>query len=299
MGLKPLNKWGVAFGIAPITSVGYKIITSSFVEGSTITEDITFKGSGGISKLFIGNALQLTPTLSLGLNTSFIFGGIYHDEIQNAITIYEKSYARAFHADIGIQYEKQVAGKFPFSIGLIYGNSQNIGLRNKIEIQESDGTVVAGETLARTKITMPEFIGAGISLSNLDKWTISADYLYQDWSMNPSVNSAIQYTRKHRVSGGIQYVPQTSVALNIFERIHYRIGFSVENSNIKIKNQDFLLFRSTLGTGIPLKNKSMINISLVFEEDNACGKNIISTSTFKINLGFSLAETWFMKRKYD
>ena len=299
MGFKPLNKWGIAFGIAPVTSVGYKIVTSNFIEGTTDKEDITFKGSGGISKLFIGNAFQLTPSLTLGLNTSYIFGAIYHDEIQSNVAIYEKSYAAAFYADMGIQYENKLKGKFPFTIGLVYGTNQKIQLKNEIEIKGADESVIVSETLAKTSVSLPEFIGIGINLSDSKKWSIGADYLYQDWSMNSSVSSNLYYTKQHRLSAGVQYSPNQQVALNIFERMHYRMGISVENSYLKIKNQNPLLFRTTLGTGIPLKKKSMINVSLIWEEDNAYGNSIISTSTFKINLGFSLSETWFMKRKFD
>lgn len=59
MGLKkPKSKWGIAFGIAPYSSVDYTFVSQN-VLSDTLTANFTYKGTGGLNKLTVGTSRLL------------------------------------------------------------------------------------------------------------------------------------------------------------------------------------------------------------------------------------------------
>jgi len=77
----PVTKlWKSSIGLVPFSIVGYNVnsITNKEYVGNTL---YAYVGSGGISQVYWGNAIQPTKNLSLGFNLSYIFGTI--DRSQN------------------------------------------------------------------------------------------------------------------------------------------------------------------------------------------------------------------------
>lgn len=299
IGLKPLKNWGLSAGFIPVTTIGYRIKDSQYIEGTSVTENIYFEGSGGISKLFIGNAYEFSPALTLGFNASYLFGSITHEELQNALTIEEKSYTKAFYTDFGLIYKERISEKIPFNVGLTYGYSQRLKLRNELNVMESDGSIITHDNLRSTYGYLPEFFSLGIHSGYGEKWTFGVDYLNQDWSKNSSNSSVITFTDMHRFTIGAQFIPKPRVARNLLEAINYRMGFSIENSIYNIRGENPLIYKGSVGLGIPLKNNSMLNLAVSYEQDDASGKNIIQTSALKFNVGIAFSEIWFVKNKFQ
>ncbi|MDE5736014.1 MAG: hypothetical protein K2H65_02920, partial [Bacteroidales bacterium] len=55
-----------------------------------------------------------------------------------------------------------------------------------------------------------------------------------------------------------------------------------------------------LGVGIPVRrSRSMINVGLEYGHVGRLQAGQITENYFKIGVGFSSVETWFVKRKYD
>jgi hypothetical protein len=299
IGLKPLKHWGLSAGFIPVTTIGYRIKDSQYIEGTTASEDIYFEGSGGISKLFLGNAYEFSPALTLGFNLSYLFGSITHEEVQNALTIENKSYTGAIYSDFGLIYKERIGEKIPFNIGLTYGYSQKLKLTNELNVLESDGSTITQDNLRNTNGYLPEFFSLGIHSGYGEKWTLGVDYLHQDWSKNNSHSSVISFTNMHRLTIGTQFIPKPRVARNLFEAINYRMGFSIENSIYNISGENPLIYKGSVGLGIPIKNNSMLNLSVSYEQDDASGKNTIQTSALKFNVGIAFSEIWFVKTKFQ
>ncbi len=298
IGLKPLKNWGLSAGFIPVTTIGYRIKDSQYIEGTSVTENIYFEGSGGISKLFIGNAYAFSPALTLGFNASYLFGRISHEEIQNALTVEEKSYSKSFYTDFGLIYKERISEKIPFNVGLTYGYSQRLKLRNELNVMESDGSIITHDKLRSTNGYLPAFFSLGIHSGYGEKWTFGVDYLNQDWSKNSSNSSVITFTDMHRFTIGAQFIPKPRVARNLLEATNYRMGFSIENSIYNIRGENPLIYKGSVGLGIPLKNNSMLNLAVSYEKDDASGKNTIQTSALKFNLGIAFSEIWFVKTKF-
>lgn len=299
MGFKPTNRWGMAFGFLPVSSVGYKIKSSNYIEGSTATENIWFEGSGGLSKFFFSNAFRITPGITAGINTSMVFGTINHDEIQDAITINHESQTNAFYAELGIQYKTFTKNNNPIVFGLVYGPGARMNMESKLEVLDNAGYLLSSEKPQNKDKYIPEYFGIGTSLRQGEKWNFAFDYMHQNWSKSQSGQTGIYYTNTHKIAMGTEFIPNPRKGLKYFEKINYRAGFSIENSYLKIREQNPLIYKTTIGFGLPIRYGSMLNLGLGWEKSSAQGNSIINQSTFRINIGLSFTEPWFYKRKFD
>lgn len=299
MGFKPLKRWALAFGFLPVSSVGYNIKSKNYIEGSNQTEDIWFEGTGGLSKCFIANAFRVTPGITVGINTSIVFGTINHNELQNSISIYRESQTSAFYPEFGVQYKTALNDNIPFNFGVVYGPQVKMKMESKLEVYDNSGYLLSTENPADTDKYLPEYFGLGASVNLGEKWCVAADYLHQSWSSNQTGETGIYYANTHKFAVGAEFIPNVRNATNIFQKVNYRAGFSVENSYLKIRGQNPNIFKTTIGFGLPIKHSSMLNLGLAWEESNATGSSIIKQSTFRINLGIAFTETWFYKRKFE
>lgn len=299
MGFKPSRRWAIAFGFLPVSSVGYNIKSSNYIEGSTTTEDVWFQGSGGLSKAFITNAFRITPGITAGISTALVFGTINHDELQDAITINHKSQTNAFYPEFGITYQPELNNNRPFSFGVVYAPRTKLKMDSQLEVFDNSGYLLSTESPSVSDKYLPECFGIGFSFNINEKLNMAADYLHHDWSLSQTGQTGYAYTNTNKMAMGLEYLPNPRNALRYFKKINYRAGFSVENSYLKIGETNPIIYKTTLGMGLPIRQGSMLNLSMAWEQNNASGSGIINQSTFRISLGLAFTEPWFYKRKFD
>jgi hypothetical protein len=299
MGFKPMKKWGLAFGFVPYTTTGYYIYDPQDIEGTTAEEDVWFEGSGGLSKVFFGNSFEILPSLSLGINTSFIFGAIYQDEIQTSLTISQKSYAQTLYADFGLQYQFQLTEKMPLSIGLTYGNGKELNMENEVDVKQSDESIILEDDLTDSDIYLPKQIGIGFWGMVGEKFSYGLDWNYMDWSENTSGSSSVSFTQQNKISTGIEFIPQPRTATSVLQAISYRAGFSIANDYMVISNNNSYTYDATVGLGFPLRNGSSLDLSIAYEDQINAGSIPIKSSAIKFNISMSFSEKWFMHHKLE
>ena len=89
---------------------------------------------------------------------------------------------------------------------------------------------------------------------------------------------------------------------NFFDRIAFRMGASYATPYLNINGKDGPKEISvSAGLGIPIinvwNNRSTLNISGQWVRMDA--SNLITENTFRINVGITFNERWFMKWKVD
>ena len=87
-----------------------------------------------------------------------------------------------------------------------------------------------------------------------------------------------------------------------FKRLHYRAGVSYTSPYVKINGNDGPKeYSVSAGFGIPIvnriNNRSLLNIS--GQWSRLSGKGMITENTFRINIGVTFNERWFMKWKVE
>lgn len=103
-------------------------------------------------------------------------------------------------------------------------------------------------------------------------------------------------TDRSKLTIGGEWVPN-EMSSRFLSRVHYRIGASYATPYIKVNGQNGPKeYSASVGFGLPI-NKSVLNISGQWTRSDATG--LIKENTFRINVGLTFNERWFMKWKVD
>lgn len=245
----PFTKWwGGSFGIMPYSNVGYKISDQQILD-SIGTVDYLYEGSGGINKLYWGNAFRI-KNFSAGVNASYLFGTLnyakrdiftstnYLNTRVNKSTVLNDVYL-----DYGMQHTFKIDSLRRKII--VKNDSVNVISRKKQDIEDVKITLGAtfalqsdisakSSTLAETYllssvtsneivkdtlqntidqegfVSLPLSFGAGIAIKKGYRWMIAGDYLVQKWSNYAAFGQNPGLKNSMKISLGAQFVPAKS-----------------------------------------------------------------------------------------
>ena len=314
-----LRNVGVSFGVLPVSSVGYSYNASSVLdqENGTMTE--TYSGEGGLRQVFIGAGAKLFGPLSAGFNAGYLWGS-YTRTITSSSNTYVNSLSKTYSASVksynleaGLQWEQPLSKGDVLTVGATFGLGHKLGADPTLTITNSS-TGSVSDTISNG-LELPMSYGLGLSYNHAQKLVVAADVALQKWgSLSwPDVNSGVAdggklYTLKDgllkdrlRLSAGVDWTPNPS-SRHYLDHVHYRLGVGYSTPYYKIGSQDGPKeVSATVGFGIPImnsyNNRSVLNISGQWVHTSATG--LITENTFRINIGLTFNERWFMKWKVE
>lgn len=313
------KNFGVSFGLLPYSSVGYEYSSSSHDQNlGKMVESYT--GSGGLHEVFVGFGWQLMKPLSIGVNAGYLWGSIDRSvlpESEVAANKLLKNYSTSisnYKLDIGAQWV-QPLGRFDrLTLGAVVGIGHN--LKNDAEM-----TIVSSNQLSNSSDTtalkladayeLPMSFGVGAAYQHGGKLTAAADFTLDKWgdvkypvftSSEYNLQSGLLKDRM-KMSVGIDWLPNPSqMGGKFLEHVHYRLGagYATPYYNINGKEGPKELSVS-VGFGIPIvnmhNNRSVLNISGQWVRSSAT--DFVTENNFRINIGITFNERWFMKWKVD
>ncbi len=309
---------GMAFGLKPITRINYKIGSSTFSIDSSLT---SYEGSGGVNEAFVGTGIRI-KNFSIGFNTGYLFGQknydtrlIFNNDSLNYYKTHYGSQTRfgGMFLDAGIQYLARI-NKSAIIFGA-YGTLQRKYNGTKDDLLETFNYNV--QTLApqpidtisyisgqKGKVQMPATLGGGIAFSN-EHLLIGADYETTKWSNYSFFGQKDFVKNSWNAKIGIQYLPASSGTSGYFNFVKYRAGVSFGQDYIDVENS-LPVYTVSVGGSFPLKLKrsfydhqySIMNFT--FEYGNrGNNNNNLTENIYKVSLGFSLSDIWFLRQKYQ
>ena len=319
----PIKKWwGMAVGLNPYSSVGYKAGNSEEID-SIGTVNYVYEGNGGVNELWWGNGF-VYKNFSFGINTSYLFGRsnyIARDSFPDLVNVFSSKVTRTTdYNDVflkfGLQYKTNLKKSWTFSLGATASLQKNLSARYTY-LAETYKYVYLGDVIKDTawyapdssvNVTLPMMLGFGFKLNN-EKWMIGFDYSMQNWSKFTAFNQSGYLTNSNRFSLGLQYTPdRTAEKGSYLRRMNYRLGFRYENSYLLMgKDNQIKDMALSFGFGFPLRklkvgdtyNQSVMNLSFELGERGTTDNNLVLERYFRVVLGFTLNEKWFNQRKYD
>lgn len=314
----PFNKAGIAFGLMPYTSVGYRI--QNFTQSSDgFTRFRQFNGSGGINRVFLGGSYQITSKLSAGADFQYNFGNIETKsyiglpDVQLYTRETNESHYGGISVNLGASYKTKFKNKYEWVTSATFTPSSV--LKSSIDreiaaitITTSNGEIVndaVTQKLSDEDIKMPArfTIGTGFGIST--KWFAGLEYAYQEsnelGNRFDNVTSA-GFEAGHRASLGGYYTPNYMSYASYFSRITYRAGLKYEKTGLVINNESINDYALTFGAGFPLGafvGGSNLNIGFEWGRRGTTSSNLIQENYFNMLVSLSLNDRWFIKRKYD
>src|SRR5690606_29316371 len=171
----PMGKFAAGFGLAPFSSVGYKInrpATEANIEGRQYT------GTGGLNKAFVGAGYQINKNWSIGAEFSYNFGdietiGLYTMAgVQFGSREINQSSASGAAFNTGIAYQGKINDKLSLYASTSFSPHMTLSFSNDrriatVQFLNFGGQAIVDEEqvpVADTKVSLPALfnIGAGI-----------------------------------------------------------------------------------------------------------------------------------------
>lgn len=305
LGFKYTKWMAGSFGMMPFSTVGYSINRTNYIEGTNEQYISNYVGSGGITRFYFANAIKLLKKLSLGINTSYLFGPLIQEEYITGSTlvpemmIERKDFLRSFYFDFGLQYQFNTANS-NYSFGLTYAPEQSLSSKHIVTAYDSDYSIIQAQQYNTEYLVIPQIFGAGIGFTR-DRLKLAFDYTFQQWSNVEYPIQAEEFNDSHRFSLGIETNPWERRAINPgFKNWTYRMGYSHESSYLKFGNTTLGSNAFTVGAGIPLYGAiSNMDFSITWGTYGSNAGHLTKEKYLLFNIGFSLNEIAFMKRVID
>ena len=307
--------WKMSFGVMPYSVKGYTMIVDTYDDNMGHFAS-SFKGTGGLNQAYWGNAFKIGKHLAVGVNAYYVFG---NSQTETTLFFPDSLYILAsrrsvdlmvssFMFDYGLLADFDIAPDTKMSFGLTY--SQPIKLSGKQtvfirSIEEDDNTTIEYviDTIAystgKTKLTMPQGIGFGVAVQKSNRWSLGADFNWTQWSKFAREGVTETLQDSWSVAVGYEFFPQHSSISNYFRRASYRIGGLYEHSYLNINDVSINKVGLSAGISLPLpRTLSKVNLALEIGQFGTHNANLIRERYVKLNLGVSVNERWFVKRKY-
>jgi hypothetical protein len=312
----PINRWWkTSLGLLPFSDVGYSVANyEEYPNSGTVVR--LYTGSGGISRLYWGNAFTIRKKLSFGANISYLFGSMDREaRVLFPDSVYAMNFKEVYYVtmkdlyfNFGAQYRAKIKNDIFLNLGAVYSPSINMAAKTDIFAAtfqlNSSGVESPRDTLALTEgykgnIVIPMMIGGGFSFDKTDKWVIGVDYKWQNWEKFRAFDLSDSLVNSWQVNVGGEITPNIDNYNNYLARVHYRLGFNYGQTYLHLRGQNLNEYAITFGFGLPLRGmKTMLNVGGVYGVRGTTANQLIRESYFKIVVGFSIYERWFVKRKY-
>jgi hypothetical protein len=315
---------GANFGIKPANRIAYKIAKIESAPGIDSIRTI-YEGNGGLYEISTGAGLRIR-NLNLGFNAGYAFGKKEYNTNLNFVddtafyyssTTYTNTGLKGFYFDAGLQYEIQLKKKALLVLGA-YANFQQILKGDQNNTSETIYTDIYGMKIrvdsvfsdnVKGQVIRPATYGAGFTYRDGEgHWLIGADYEFTQWDKYRFYGQKDSVVNSYKVRAGIEYYPASSntTLKNYFSFVRYRFGFNFGPDYVKVNNTNLPQYGITFGAGFPLKLKrgyfetqsSQLNTSIEIGKRGEKKSNL--TENFvRISVGFSMADLWFRRYKYD
>lgn len=312
--------FGMSFGIMPYSNIGYNYSSSANVSDNNTTVSTTqYTGNGGVRTLYVGAGWMPVKGLAIGVNVGYLWGNCersivnsYSDAYVNTLSRYYTSEPFSYKLDLGVQYTQKLGRKDNITIGAIFSPGHSLsGGCNMDEISTNSQTGVTDTVSVNIGrgMFLPNTYGVGVTYSHTNKWRVGLDYNLQQWSEKPfpvfangkyeAVKGALLDRQRIALGGEFAANPLSRTYIN---RVRVRAGVSYATPYIKVNGQDGPKeISATIGLGLPItnsyNNRSILNVSGQWVRTSAPG--MIKENSFRINLGLTFNERWFMKWKLE
>ncbi|GAB1445237.1 MAG: hypothetical protein KF860_03960 [Cyclobacteriaceae bacterium] len=310
------NKWGMALGLMPYSSVNYRLNYQSEIINSTQMVNVIETGNGGINQLYWSNGVKLHPNLSVGFKGTYYFSAIVNqftstlsesDQLVNyATSIYDRQSFNGFGFSGGAAFHKDSLGRknYQINVGLVYDFKASINTKfyERLERRNISG-IIDSVTIVNNvpgTTTIPQSMGAGISFGKGLQWLIGADFTYLDYTQlknfggsSPEGKSGWQFALGGKIT------PNAGSLDSYLQRITYQTGLSFGEAPYLVNGNTLKDFGINFGLSLPVSRISSLDLAVKVGKRGDLLTNTIEENYFKLYFGVTFNDQWFIKRRFD
>ena len=308
---------GMGFGIMPYSSVGYNLVDDRTETGGSLVNIYT--GEGGLTRAFYSIGYEIVDNLSIGATVNFNFGTLDSERLQQIEDIQFGTFDRrssrvnGFDFNYALNYTPLIKGRQRLHTSIRVNTQGNLVSKNDRQLGSfsvSSGVTIeelevdlASQNLENTELKIPTTTTLGIGYGEDYKWFVGAEYSFQEMSSFENVflgSDNIVYEDASSFAFGAFLTPDHDSFTSYFKRVTYRAGLRLDKTGMLVNDVDINNFGITFGLGLPLgRSFSNLNLGFEFGRRGTTRADLIEESYFKLNVGLSLNDRWFQKRKIN
>jgi hypothetical protein len=317
LGFSLGNKLGMGFGITPYTAVGYNFRDEQPNSDQPLTN--VFNGEGGLNRVYYSVGYEIIKNVSIGATINYNFGILESERLQQIEDVQfgsfdrKKSNINGFDFNYAVNYTPAITDKYTLHTSVRVNTQRNLVSKNERRIGSFSVTTggsieeinvdLEAQNLKNTEFKIPTTTTLGIGFGENRKWFVGGEYSFQALSAfeNPFLGvQNIVYKDASSFAFGGFITPDSGSFSSYLNRITYRAGLRLDKTGMVVSDVDINNFGITFGVGLPL-GQSLSNLNLGFElgKRGTTRANLVEESYFKINIGLSLNDRWFQKRKIN
>lgn len=327
----PVNKrLSASFGLSPYSSVNFENRFTKQVNNSDFNTNLFYKGKGGFSKLYLALGMELLGNknrrpdtlrhrLSLGVRANYLFGAITNESLSQLVTQVNgnqiederiSNKKRTSVADFlfapGIAYVFRLNKRYKLSVGAVYELQTNLNAKRfeANEVIRNDDVVISTDTVSDNQageIILPGQLKFGIGIEKDIKWAISAEYSVQDWNSFRLFDEVNVLGKSNSFTLGGYFIPDfTSISKGFWRRTIYRAGINYTQTPITVNNENIKDLSVSLGFSIPFsRGSTLLNFAFTGGRKGTTNQGLVKEDYMRFNVGVTINDLWFIKRKFD
>lgn len=327
LGMPLGKKWGLNLGIRPLTRVSYNVAQPeerTFFDTLKVNTVNQFEGSGGIYQAYVGSGIGFGG-FSVGVNVGYIFGNVTNSTkvlfadadngtpITPSRDLKRTSYGSFFYT-VGLQQSIKLGNDLQLQLGVTGSMEQKLSAKRErmqetLYYDQASDEYDTRDTVKYTSgergdIIYPQTLGGGIMLSKTDKFSFGVDYTTSKWSKFRNFGAVDSTQDSWRMSVGGQFVPNAQSFSGYWNKVTYRLGGFFGKDYIRIGEREMNAMGFSIGAGFPVRRimpamNQFTMINAAFEVGNRGNTEQLRETYYRLTLGFTLSDRWFLKAKYD
>ena len=332
------NNLGGLIAFREVFSSDYSIVSTQNLDLDTVNNLYNGEGGLnqfilGVGKQFKNFNVGIQGGVNFGFKRSSVVKTLYGESYPNYKTsraIEDLTYFGAFFK-LGAQYEinlkkrADVQTKTETMHSLLIGATYDFNSK----LNASQTVLNATSQLSNTGeyanidtvfynnqegfINYPQSFSIGVTLNKTQSntygffkiWSLGLEYDFGAWQNFKILNISQPTVQYNTLKLGGEFSPVPNFNKSKFNLLTYRFGLSAGNDYILIDGYNLFRTSVSFGMGIPIKKFrsydnqfTIIHFNLEYGNRSNVALDLIE-NYFNINIGVSLNDIWFIKRKYD
>lgn len=327
---KNLINWSTGFSLTPFSSMGgdfQERLDTTFANALFINA-----AKGGLSNISLNNAIRFGEYISIGYQGSFAWGQTTRDRLlsfpdsQNVFSLQDQRFTQynGFNHRLGLGIYVPFTSKINLSVGVTYRMPHVLKTDFTRTVRNLDydfrGNLSYLDTLLfqkdiRSQVQVPRLLQVGGMFTIKEVIALGAEYTYQEWesvSMKEGWNE--KFADYKRLSFSLTLRPESNPSKSMRKPELY-FGYFITDLNALYTNnlnveQSVRENGISFGIGLPVikdvfnadgkreKYKSMIHLSGEYIRRGNASIGLVQEDIYRLTLGLSLSDLWFIQRKY-
>lgn len=300
------NKWGSSVGLQPFSTAAYSFTAYKNIEGTTQQLLSEYNGEGGVNQFYWANGYQLTPAISVGVTSSFLFGSIKQTE--NLMDIYgndmlvttKNVYLRNYYFNFAMQARKKLNNRWQSSLGVTYSPKTSLFAEYISSVSDANNELVKSDNTSNNYFTLPETVNAGTALIKDGKYTFTVNAQGQNWDALNYKGANYRLVSSKKLSAGFQSSLKANNGYGIeYEKRVFQCGLYYGKSYLEVKERAVSDFGASIGYGQTGKHSPLgYMIALEAGRRGTNSSSLLTEKYVNLNLTLSFRDVFFAKKKY-